>query len=36
MKDRLSDLIRLNHILEAILEIDSYTVNISFEDFWKD
>ena len=35
MNDRLSDIVRLNHMLGAILEIESYTRNVSFEDFWK-
>ena len=35
MKDSLSDIARLNHILEAVLEIENYTENVSFEDFWK-
>ncbi len=33
MKNSLSDKIRLQHIHDAILEIVSYTKNISFEEF---
>ena len=33
MKNSLSDRIRLQHIQDAILEIESYTNNISFEEF---
>ena len=36
MKDRLGDIVRLNHILDAVLEIQNYTLNISFEEFWAD
>jgi len=33
MKNSFSDRIRLQHIQDAILEIESYTNNISFEEF---
>ena len=33
MNDRLGDFARLNHILEAVLEIEIYTANVTFEDF---
>ena len=36
MKDRLSDFVRLNHILDAVLEIQNYTLNRFFEEFWAD
>ncbi len=33
MKNRISDKVRLRHILEAIEEIEDYTNEISFEEF---
>ena len=33
MKNNFGDKVRLQHIHDAIKEIDSYTANISFEDF---
>ena len=33
MRSKLGDIVRLQHILDAILEIESYTLNIEFEDF---
>ena len=36
MKDRLGDIVRLNHILDAVIEIQNYTANISFENFCND
>ena len=36
MKDRLSDIVRLNHILDAVVEIQNYIRNISYEEFWAD
>ena len=36
MQDKLDDTIRLRHILDAITEIESYTYNKTFEDFYKD
>ncbi len=34
MHDNLDDQIRLQHILDAINEIENYTRNISFDDFY--
>lgn len=35
MHGKLGDKARLNHILDAIIEIESYLVNTDFEDFLK-
>ena len=33
MKDRISDKARINHVLDAIAEVDQYLVGISYEQF---
>ena len=33
MRGKLGDKIRLQHILDAIQEIESYLVNVEFDDF---
>ena len=36
MRNKPGDEVRLKHILEAICEIESYTNEVSFDDFKKD
>ncbi len=33
MPDRLGNEVRLNHIIDAIKEIENYTINAIFDDF---
>jgi uncharacterized protein with HEPN domain len=33
MKEEISDKIRIQHILDAIIEIESYITNVNFSDF---
>ena len=35
MRDKSGDKVRLQHILDAILEIENYTLNTDFSDFMK-
>jgi uncharacterized protein with HEPN domain len=35
MRGKLGDKVRLNHILEAIIEIESYLNDADFDTFWK-
>ena len=35
MKNKIADEVRLKHILNAISEIEQYTINVSLEDFRK-
>ena len=35
MRGRLGDSARLNHILDAIIEIENYITNVDFNDFLK-
>ena len=35
MRSRIGDKVRLQHILDSILEIESYSVNTDFQDFMK-
>mgnify|MGYP006900776913 CR=1 FL=1 len=35
MRSRIGDKVKLQHILDSILEIENYSVNTDFQDFMK-